>query len=245
MSNPGNSADQPFLGEAADVDTLVIGTAPSHSYVLLDAVMTQALGLAMFNAVTAQQNASAARNATVLTACMAMLSVPIADVAQSAAQASARAAASADKTAAPVAAKPAEPAAGQSAGAASAQGDFSATPDRDGNTIDPRVIDAINQTQQAVLSPQVVRTSGAGKAYQLVAQSAAIAAVQDATDALRGVSIIAATAASVAMTKFLTNGDPKYLLGLTAARDMMATATDDFAKVGVAAASAVREFPTG
>ncbi len=175
---------------------------------------------------------------------MAMLSVPIADVAQSAAQASARAAASADKTAAPVAAKPAEPAAGQSAGAASAQGDSSATPDSDGNTIDPRVIDAINQTQQAVLSPQVVRTSGAGKAYQLVAQSAAIA-VQDATDALRGVSIIAATAASVAMTKFLTNGDPKYLLGLTAARDMMATATDDFAKVSVAAASAVREFPTG
>jgi hypothetical protein len=224
MSNPGNSADQPFLSEAADVDTLVIGTAPSHSYVLLDAVMTQALGLAMFNAVTAQQNASAARNATVLTACMAMLSVPIADVAQSAAQASARAAASADKTAAPVAAKPAEPAAGQSAGAASAQGDSSATPDSDGNTIDPRVID--------------------GKAYQLVAQSAAIA-VQDATDALRGVSIIAATAASVAMTKFLTNGDPKYLLGLTAARDMMATATDDFAKVSVAAASAVREFPTG
>ena len=244
MSNPGNSTDQPFLGEAADVDTLVIGTAPSHSYVLLDAVMTQALGLAMFNAVTAQQNASAARNATVLTACMAMLSVPIADVVQSATQASARAAASADKTIAPVAAKPTEPAAGQSAGAASAQGDSSATPDSDGNTIDPRVIDAINQTQQAVLSPQVVRTSGAGKAYQLVAQSAAIA-VQDATDALRGVSIIAATAASVAMTKFLTNGDPKYLLGLTAARDMMATATDDFAKVSVAAASAVREFPTG
>ena len=243
MSNPGNSADQPFLGEAADVDTLVIGTAPSHSYVLLDAVMTQALGLAMFNAVTAQQNASAARNATVLTACMAMLSVPIADVAQSAAQASARAAASADKTAAPVAAKPDQPAAGQ-LGAASAQGDSSATPDSDGNTVDPRVIDAINQTQQAVLSPQVVRTSSAGKAYQLVAQSAAIA-VQDATDALRGVSIIAATAASVAMTKFLTNGDPKYLLGLTAARDMMATATDDFAKVSVAAASAVREFPTG
>ncbi|MES2195392.1 MAG: hypothetical protein V4517_13310 [Pseudomonadota bacterium] len=110
--------------------------------------------------------------------------------------------------------------------------------------VDPQVLDAINQIQRAVLQPEVVHASGAGKAYQLVAQSAAIA-VQDATDALRGVSIIAATAAGVAMTRFLASGDPKYLLGLTAARDMMTTATDDFAKVAAAAANAVAEFPTG
>lgn len=249
MRDPDNSANQSSLGQAASVDTLVVGTAPSQSHAMLDAVLTQALGLAMYNAVTAQQNASAARNAAVLTTCMAMLSVPIANAAESAAQPSARAAtalqaASSEKTPAPDAAKPDQPVAGQSTGAASA-GDSSAAQDGDGKaTIDPQVLDAVNQIQQAVLSPQVVLTSGAGKAYQLVAQSAAIA-VQDATDALRAVSIVAATAAGVAMTKFLIESDPKYLLGLTAARDMMATATDDFAKVGVAAAGVVKEFPAG
>lgn len=246
MKEPGHSGDQPFIGMAADVDTLVIGTSPSQSYALLDAVMTEALGLAMYNAVTAQQNASTARNAAVLMACTAMLSLPVAVVPGSAAQASARAvadlpAASVGKKSA-AAATPERLAAVQSA--APAQADASATPGADRRMVDPQVVDAIHQIRQAVLQPEVVRTSGAGKAYQLVAQSGAIA-VQDATDALRGVSIIAATAASVAMTRFLTSGDPKFLLGLTAARDMMTTATDDFARIAAAAANAVTEFPTG
>jgi hypothetical protein len=173
MSNPGNSAEPLSLGEAANVDTLVIGTSPSESFALLDAVMTEALGLAMYNAVTAQQNASTARNATVLMACAAMLSLPIADIAGSSAQASARAAAdqqagSAKKTPAPVATPPEQRAAAASAGAAAAKGNSSTAPGA-GRTVDPQIIDAINQIQTAVLSPQVVLTSGAGKAYQLVA----------------------------------------------------------------------------
>jgi hypothetical protein len=122
--------------------------------------------------------------------------------------------------------------------------DASAAPGADRRVVDPLIIDAINQMQQAVLQPEAVRTSGAGKASLSVAQSAAIA-MQDATDALRGTSIIAATAASVAMTRFLSSGDPKYLLGVTAAHDMMTTATDDFAKIAAAAANVVTEFPIG
>jgi hypothetical protein len=248
MSNSGHNGGQLSTGEAADIDTLVLGTSPSYSHAVLDAVLAQTLGMAMYNAVTAQQNASAARSAAVLMACSAMLSLPISSAAGSATPADPQAA-PADKmprrdatTSDPPSATsnlpPAPPP------AAAAQGNSSAAVGGDQTTVDARIIDAINQTQAAVLTPQVVLTSGAGKAYQLVAQSAAIA-IQDATDALRATSVIAATAASVTMTKFLTSGDPKYLLGLTAARDMMATATDDFTKVGAAAANIVKGFPSG
>jgi Killing trait len=242
MSNSGHNGEQLSLGEAADIDTLVLGTSPSYSHAVLDAVLAQALGLAMYNAVTAQQNASAARSATVLMACSAMLSLPISSV-EPGAQADVGAT-PADKMPNREAATSDPAPAPPPSAAASAQGNSSAAKGGDQTTVDARIIDAINQTQAAVLAPQVVLTSGAGKAYQLFAQSAAIA-IQDATDALRATSVIAATAASVTMTKFLTSGDPKYLLGLTAARDMMATATEDFAKVSATAANTVKEFPAG
>ena len=243
MTNSGHNGEQLSLGEAADIDTLVLGTSPSYSHAVLDAVLAQALGLAMYNAVTAQQNASAARSATVLMACSAMLSLPISSVAEPGAQADVEAA-PADKMPNRDATTSDPQPAPLVAAAASTQGNSSAAKGGDQTTVDARIIDAINQTQEAVLAPQVVLTSGAGKAYQLVAQSAAIA-IQDATDALRATSIIAATAASVTMTKFLISGDPKYLLGLTAARDMMATATEDFGKVSATAASMLKEFPAG
>jgi hypothetical protein len=37
-------------------------------------------------------------------------------------------------------------------------------------TVNAQIIDVINQVQRALMDPQVVRTSGAGKAYQSVAQ---------------------------------------------------------------------------
>jgi hypothetical protein len=245
MSDPGHNGEQLSLGEAADIDTLVIGTSPSYSQAVLDAVLAQSLGLAMYNAVTAQQNASAARSATFLMACSAMLSLPISSVAgPGVAPATDLEAAPADKMPRRDTTGPGVAPAPQHAAAASTQGNSSAMQGGDQTKVDAQIVDAIDQTQKAVLAPQVVLTSGAGKAYQLVAQSAAIA-VQDATDALRATSIVAATAAAVTMTKFLTSGDPKYLLGLTAARDMMATATDDFTKVGAAAANIVKGFPAG
>jgi hypothetical protein len=243
MSDPGTGDGEPFLVEAANIDVLVLGTAPSQSFAMLDAVMTQALGLAMINEVSAQQNASAARNAAILMACTAILSIPIADVAASDPKVSSRAAvepqvATADQT-------PAHGVTGadRPATAASAQGSVAESPSNS-TTADARVVDAVNLIQGAVLAPQVVLTSGAGKAYQAVAQSMAVA-IQDATDALRGTSILAATAASVSVVKFLTHGDPKYLLGVAAARDMMINATDEFAKVSANATTIVKAFPAG
>ena len=75
------------------------------------------------------------------------------------------------------------------------------------------------------MAPQVVLASGQGKAFQVVAQAAAIA-VQDAGDALRAVSTIAATASAAAMARFLATGDEKYLVGIATAQEMVVAATD-------------------
>ncbi|MHA6847679.1 hypothetical protein [Ralstonia syzygii] len=114
----------------------------------------------------------------------------------------------------------------------------------DPSKVNSQVIDVINQTQLATMSPQVVLTSGAGKAYQSVAQSTALA-VQDATDALRNLSTIATTAAGVAMAQFLATGDPKYATALSQAQDLMTNATDDYAKIGSVAAAVLKGFPAG
>lgn len=111
-------------------------------------------------------------------------------------------------------------------------------------SVNPQIIDVINQVQQATMSPQVVQTSGAGKAYQSVAQSAAIA-VQDAADALRNVTTIASTASGVAMAQFLATGDEKYAKALTLAQQMMTSAAQDFSSVGAAASSVLKGFPAG
>ena len=114
----------------------------------------------------------------------------------------------------------------------------------DPTAVNPQVVDAINQMQMAVLSPQVVLTSGAGKAYQSVAQSAAIA-VQDATDALRNVTTIAATATAAATAQFLASGDPRYLEALPQMAGIVDKAIADYKAVGEAAASILKAFPSG
>lgn len=114
----------------------------------------------------------------------------------------------------------------------------------DSSSVNPQVLDAIQQSQLATMSPQVVLTSGAGKAYQSVAQSSAIA-IQDAADALRNVSTIATTAAGVAMAQLLATGDPKYVTVLQQAQSMMSSATTDFGQIGSTAAALLKEFPAG
>jgi hypothetical protein len=110
--------------------------------------------------------------------------------------------------------------------------------------VNPQVIDMINQVQLATMSPQVVLTSGAGKAYQSVAQSTAIA-LQDAADSLRNMSTIATTAAGVAMAQFLATGEPQYAAALTMAQGLMQSATQDFSAIGTAAATVLKGFPAG
>ncbi|MFN4296860.1 MAG: hypothetical protein ACK4FB_08450 [Brevundimonas sp.] len=110
--------------------------------------------------------------------------------------------------------------------------------------VNPQIVDVINQVQLATMGPQVVLTSGAGKAYQSVAQSSAIA-VQDAADALRNVSTIATTAAGVAMAQYLATGLPKYKDVIQEAQTMVTGATEDFKAIGEAASSVLKNFPSG
>jgi hypothetical protein len=114
----------------------------------------------------------------------------------------------------------------------------------DPTTVNAQVVDVINQVQMATMQPQVVLTSGAGKAYQSVAQSSATA-VQDAADALRNITTIATTASGVAMAQYLATGEEKYTKVLTEAQAMMKAATEDFGAIGMAASTVLRQFPSG
>jgi malonyl CoA-acyl carrier protein transacylase len=107
-----------------------------------------------------------------------------------------------------------------------------------------QVVEAINHIQAATMGNQVVLTSGAGKAYQSVAQSSAIA-VQDSADTLRNLSTIATTAIGVAMAQLLATKDPSYATVITTAQQVIKNATDEFAQVGATAAAIVKEFPAG
>jgi hypothetical protein len=107
-----------------------------------------------------------------------------------------------------------------------------------------QVIDTINQVQLATMSPQVVMTSGAGKAYQSVAQSTAIA-VQDSADSMRNLSTIATTAIGVAMAQLLATNDPKYVNVIVAAQAVMTQANVEFGLVGATAAAVIKGYPPG
>lgn len=108
--------------------------------------------------------------------------------------------------------------------------------------VNPKVLDIITQAQKAtILNPEVVTTSGNGKAYQSVAQSAAIA-VQDATDALRNISTIATTAAGVAIAQALAeNPNPTALQEIS---EMMTTAISDYSAIAKAAVGMLNSFPS-
>ncbi len=110
--------------------------------------------------------------------------------------------------------------------------------------LNAQIVETVNQVHRATMGPQVVKTSGAGKAYQSVAQSTAIA-VQDAADSLRNVSTIATTAIGVAMAQYLVNPDQKYLTVITQAQTVMSNATQNFTTIGTAAGQILRGFPSG
>ena len=105
----------------------------------------------------------------------------------------------------------------------------------------------LSQINSQVLDPQVVKTEGAGKAYQSVANSMAIT-VQDATDYLRTNLMVSAAVSAVCLEKMLEDV-PKnvalYAPVLAAAQANVATATANFTQVGMAAANVLRNFPSG
>lgn len=96
------------------------------------------------------------------------------------------------------------------------------------------------------ITPEVITTEGAGKAYQSVAQSTAIA-IQDATDNLRNINTIGATVLGVAMAKALE--DPataeQYQPIITMAESMVASAAGNFLTIGQNAAQVLEGYPSG
>lgn len=89
-----------------------------------------------------------------------------------------------------------------------------------------------------------VRQEGAGKAYQSVAQSTAIA-IQDATDNLRNINTISSTAMGVAMAQFLATGESKYAKAIELAQSMSTQAASTFKVIGTNAADVLKGYPSG
>ncbi|WP_461208991.1 hypothetical protein [Desulfocurvus sp. DL9XJH121] len=95
----------------------------------------------------------------------------------------------------------------------------------------------------ATCAPAVIRGQGAGKAFQSVAQSTAIA-VQDAADYLRNIETISSTAQGVAMAQLLATGEPKYVTALEQAQKMTAQAANVFRDIGSNAADVLKGYPS-
>ena len=104
----------------------------------------------------------------------------------------------------------------------------------------------ISKIHDAVLAPEVVKVQGAGKAYQMVAQSMAIA-IQDATDHLRNVSTISSTAVAVTTELMIAHPDKfeQYSKILDKAQGSIAQATTSFEKIGKDAGQILKDFPSG
>lgn len=115
----------------------------------------------------------------------------------------------------------------------------------DNSAVNSQVVSTIGEMQSSALSGSVIKLSGAGKAYQSVSQSSAIA-VQDATDNLRNVSTMATTAMGVALAQMLATGNAdQYSKVIDQANTMITNSTTNFAAIGKSASDLVGEFPTG
>lgn len=132
----------------------------------------------------------------------------------------------------------ADPAAGSSGFAASGGGTSGAL-----TTVNPQILDAVKQTTTFVTS--AAGNTGTGIAYQKVSQAAALA-IQDATDFMRNLMTISATATGVAMTKMVEDpavNIPLFTPVIQTAQGIATFATTQFAAVGEAAAKVVTGFP--
>jgi len=102
---------------------------------------------------------------------------------------------------------------------------------------------ALSTISDATCTSRVARGQGAGKAFQSVAQSTAIA-VQDAADYLRNIETISSTAQGVALAQLLATGDTKYVQALEQAQKMAVQAASAFRDIGSNAADVLKGFPT-
>jgi hypothetical protein len=70
------SVNGQIVDSVADVVTLNNGIAPTQAFGMLDSVMTETLGMAMYNAVSRQQGSSMIGSAATTAVCAKMLSAP-------------------------------------------------------------------------------------------------------------------------------------------------------------------------
>ena len=103
--------------------------------------------------------------------------------------------------------------------------------------------DELAQIKAQVLDPKVVKTMGAGKAYQSVATSMAIT-VQDATDYLRTSSVVCQAAIAVFTAKFVETENPVYVGYIEQVTTIMEQSIKVFTKMGEAAAEVLENFPS-
>ncbi|ADZ91950.1 hypothetical protein [Marinomonas mediterranea] len=111
--------------------------------------------------------------------------------------------------------------------------------------VNSQVVNTVDQMQNSALSSSVIKLSGAGKAYQSISQSSAIA-VQDATDNLRNINTMATTAMGVALAQMLATGNTEmYGEIIKQANTMIENSTSNFNAVGKGASQLLDEFTTG
>ena len=113
----------------------------------------------------------------------------------------------------------------------------------DPTQVNPQVASTLQTIGQSVLAPNVIKAEGAGKAYQSVAQSMAIA-IQDATDNLRNVSTMTSTAMGVAIAQLLATGESKYAEVIAQAQVVNQDALQSFNTIGSDASTILQNFPS-
>ena len=118
--------------------------------------------------------------------------------------------------------------------------------------VNAQIVDSIEKAQKFTMGPvapgngksSVVKASGAGKAYQSVAQSTAIA-IQDAADYLRNMGTITSTTIGVAFAEWMvTKKEKPYKDIIEQATKTMNGATKTFGEIGSAAATVLQEYPS-
>lgn len=108
-----------------------------------------------------------------------------------------------------------------------------------------QLLDTLSSVRGAVATPEMTWETGSGKAFNFVAQAAAMA-VQDATDNLRNVSTMSTTAIGVAMTQLISSGDyDTWQPVVSIAQGLVKSCADDFQNIGLTAARVLQSFPPG
>lgn len=103
-------------------------------------------------------------------------------------------------------------------------------------------MDALDSISSNVLDPSVIKAQGAGKAYQSVATSMAIA-VQDATDYLRTMNVVSQAATAVCIEKIIEQ-QFQYIPSLLVVQKNMDKSVETFSKIVEAAGSGLSKFPS-